>query len=365
MSVNSFLTCMKHDLEKYNPACLVLENGMKFPGFSPAWQQGTHFLGEVVFNTGMTGYPESLTDPSYAGQILTFTYPLIGNYGIPAENHWESSRIFAKGLIVNHASHHWSHHLGERSLQDWLKSQNVPLMTHVDTRELTKVLRNSGTMLGAMTTESHARIDFQKYPARTHWVHEVSVSAKKQYGKGTKKIIAVDCGMKENILRSLLKWPLNIERVPHHYDYTRDEYDGIFISNGPGDPTDCTETISILQKALQREKPIFGICLGAQLMALAAGAKTYKLPFGHRGQNQPCIHLESKHCYITSQNHGYAIDETSISGDWRVTFKNLNDHSVEGIEHKTKPFFAVQFHPEASPGPTDTTWLFEKFYKNL
>lgn len=344
-------------------ASLILENGAAFEGYVPSWQEDIYY-GEAVFTTGMTGYPESLTDPSYAGQILTFTYPLIGNYGVPQSDRWESEKIHAAGVVVSDTCLHWSHHEGIMGLEEWLKSQNIPLILGVDTRALTKYLRASGTMNAGIAKKT---INSLRFPKSTplHWVEKVSPSQIRTYGAGKKKIIAVDCGMKENIIRSFNKFDLTIKRVPHNYDYSHEDFDGIFLSNGPGDPTMCIETISTLQKAFLREKPIFGICLGTQLMALAAGASTYKLPFGHRGQNQPCQELETRHCFITSQNHGYAIREETLGKEWQVTFKNLNDGSVEGIAHKTKPFFSVQFHPEATPGPTDTVWLFDKFVKML
>jgi carbamoyl-phosphate synthase small subunit len=355
------------NLHRTKGSWLVLENGAIFTGVSPFEQYGT-FTGEVVFTTGMTGYPESLTDPSYAGQILTFTYPLIGNYGVPQRDKWESAKIHAKGVIINEACYHWNHHSSTQSLLEWLQTQNIPILMGVDTRALTKLLRESGTLQGIITNEKTKKYDF-KNTLQEHWVATVSTSKTINYNEDLnsdqKKIIVVDCGIKENILRSFNHLPLTLQRVPYNYDFTQESYDGIFVSNGPGDPMKCIETIAILKKALSQNKPIFGICLGAQLMALAAGAKTYKLPFGHRGQNQPCLDLTTKRCYITSQNHGYAIDEHSLTKDWKVSFKNLNDRSVEGIAHNTKPFFAVQFHPEANPGPTDTTWLFEQFYQMI
>lgn len=345
----------------FEQACLILENGSAFQGTAPSWQQGA-FFGEVVFTTGMTGYPESLTDPSYAGQILTFTYPLIGNWGIPDKSTWESSKIHAKGVVISQECRNWSHHSGLSSLAEWLKNQNVPLITEIDTREVTKTLRQKGTMAGAIVNAATHPKQFPQMD-NIHWVSQVSNGKNQIYNSGKKTIIAVDCGMKENIIRSLQSFDLTIKRVAHDYDFTNEPYDGVFLSNGPGDPTACVKTIDILKKALTKNKPIFGICLGAQLLALAAGGSTYKLPFGHRGQNQPCIDLKTKKCYITSQNHGYAVAEESLPSDWSVTFKNINDGSVEGIGHKTKPYFAVQFHPEASPGPTDTMWLFNKFYE--
>ncbi len=343
------------------PARLVLQDGETFDGLAPAWQDET-FFGEVVFNTGMTGYVESLTDPSYAGQILTFTYPLIGNYGVPPEIEWESGKIHAHGVIISQPSATFHHYAARNSFVDWLYEQRVPLLFDVDTRALTKLLRSYGVTLGAITAEKKNPTKFLD-PNATHLVKKVSIKQPKIYGKGKKRIIAVDCGMKENIIRCLMDFPWEIKRVPHDYDYTKEEWDGVFISNGPGDPAICKETIAILKKALTRKKPLFGICLGAQLVALSIGARTYKMRYGHRGHNQPCQHLADERCYLTSQNHGYAIDEKTLPKNWRVSFRNLNDGTVEGIEHHSLPFFAVQFHPEASPGPVDTRFLFEKFYR--
>ncbi len=346
-----------------NASRLVLESGEEFAGFSPSWQNDLYF-GEVVFSTGMTGYVESLTDPSYAGQILTFTYPLIGNYGVPSSEMWESEKAQACGVVVGTTSPWMSHWDAECPFLEWLKEQRVPLITGVDTRALTKVLRRQGVAAGAILCGKKKIKTFPDQSQR-HFVQEVSSLEKEVYGSGKKKVIAVDCGMKNNILRCLTKWPIRVVKVPHDYDYTEEEYDGLFLSNGPGDPLMCGKTVAILKKALEKKKPTFGICLGAQLMALAIGGKTYKLPFGHRGHNQPCRNLETDQCLLTSQNHGYAIDEKTLPKGWRVSFRNMNDGSVEGIRHKTLPYFAVQFHPESSPGPTDAEYLFETFYKML
>jgi carbamoyl-phosphate synthase small subunit len=334
---------------------LSLSDGQRFGGelIGPIQRPA---IGEVVFNTGMTGYVESLTDPSYAGQLLVFTYPLIGNYGVQAA-HSESPRIQVRGIIVSEASRNWSHSAAAGSLAAWLAAQSIPIISGVDTRDLTKHLRTRGTMLGAIDKKavdvSGHQSDFKPF----------SVNQPKIYNrKYKKKVILVDCGVKNNILRSLMELPIQIKLVPHNYDYTREDYAGVLISNGPGDPIDYPETISIAAKALKIGRPLFGICLGSQIMGLAAGAKTYKLLFGHRGHNQPCIGSDGR-CFITSQNHGYAIDEKSLPSAWKVSFRNLNDGSVEGIEHRSKPFFSVQFHPEACPGPTDTKWLFERFYQ--
>jgi carbamoyl-phosphate synthase small subunit len=341
---------------------LLLQNGLVFEGAAPEWQKGA-FHGEVVFTTGMCGYFESLTDPSFADQILVFTYPLIGNYGVADAAFWESKKIHAAGVVVNESCERWSHHAGLRSLKEWLEKEGVPLLTNVDTRALTKILRSEGTLLGAISDTSEMPVF--KDPNFEHLVAKVSISDKAIYGKGKKRVIAVDCGMKESMIRHLQKLPVEIVRVPYNYDYTEDDFDGVFLSNGPGDPIQCAETIAILKKAMEKKKPIFGVCLGSQMLALAAGAKTYKLPFGHRGQNQPCMDLETGKCYITSQNHGYAVDEKTLPDEWKVVFRNLNDGSVEGVAHTTLPFYAVQFHPEASPGPTDTRWFFDRFYACL
>lgn len=340
-------------------AHLVLKSGERFQGCIPGNQNDLSF-GEVVFNTGMVGYVETLTDPSYAGQILVFTYPLVGNYGVPKDTTWESKKIHAKGVVFSELSPHFSNHAAERSLKSWLEEQKIPYISGIDTRALTKCLRSKGVVPGAIVPTGKEPKEFEDFENH-HWVKEVSTKQPETLGKGEKLIIAVDCGMKENIVRNLISYPVKVKRVPYNYDYSNEAFDGVFISNGPGDPTRCDETIAILQKVLQKKKPVFGICLGTQLMALAVGAKTFKLPFGHRSQNQPCLDLATNRSYLTSQNHGYAIDEASLPKGWRVSFKNLNDQSVAGIEHESLPFYSVQFHPESAPGPEDTQWLFQKF----
>jgi carbamoyl-phosphate synthase small subunit len=342
---------------------LLLKTGESFTGFSPQAQMNNQ-SGEVIFNTGMVGYVESLTDPSYAGQILCFTYPLIGNYGVSARNTWESEKIQVKGVVISELAPFYSNYAAQRSLVDWLKEQAIPYITGVDTRALTHCLRVGGVTPGLITHAAGNPAEFIEFDS-IDWVKQVTVKEPAYYGEGKKKIILVDCGLKENILRCLLKFPIKIKRVPYDYDYSLEDYDGVLISNGPGDPVLCFKTVEILKKALARKKPCFGICLGTQLMALAVGAKTYKLVFGHRAQNQPCLYLPTQRCFLTSQNHGYAVDEKSLPKDWRVLFRNLNDKSVAGIEHTVDPFFSVQFHPEAAPGPLDTQWLFDHFYRML
>jgi carbamoyl-phosphate synthase small subunit len=340
-------------------AQLVLKSGEVFYGEVPVYQEHTSF-GEVVFNTGMVGYVEALTDPSYAGQILVFTYPLIGNYGV-CDAAFESKNIQVRGVVVSELSPFYSNFSAERSLIEWLNFEQIPYLTGLDTRALTKCLRTKGVVPGAIAPLETKPEHFENFE-QIHWVEEVSIKEPCYYGSGDKLIIAIDCGMKESIIHSLTQFPLRVKRVPYNYDFTHEKFDGVFISNGPGDPTQCTDTIAIIRKVLAKRIPTFGICLGTQLMALAVGAKTYKLPFGHRSQNQPCLHLASNRSYLTSQNHGYAVDQASLPPDWRVSFLNLNDHSVAGIEHHSLPFFSVQFHPEAAPGPEDTKWLFKQFY---
>ncbi|HMH30871.1 MAG TPA: glutamine-hydrolyzing carbamoyl-phosphate synthase small subunit, partial [Methylomirabilota bacterium] len=291
---------------------LYLQDGKTFSGLAPTWQDGK-YNGEVVFNTGMTGYIESLTDPSYTNQILVFTYPMIGNYGVQLEDA-ESSKIQVSGVIVSEAALQGSHAKSQSSLLEWLGSQNIPILAGVDTRALTKHLRSHGTMLGAISDKAVSAKNIKLGP------NPKTIAKPVTYNKGGgKKIILVDCGAKENILRSLLKLPVEVKRVPAGYDYTNESFDGVVLSNGPGDPTDYMPTVAITKKALAKSKPVFGICLGNQVMALAAGAKTYKLPFGHRGHNQPAMELASNRCFITSQNHGYAIDEKSLPKGWAVS----------------------------------------------
>ncbi|MBP9757522.1 MAG: glutamine-hydrolyzing carbamoyl-phosphate synthase small subunit [Candidatus Pacebacteria bacterium] len=339
---------------------LYLEDNSVFEGES--FGANVEMTGEVVFSTGMTGYVESLTDPSFAGQILVCTYPLIGNYGVPDSSAFESEKIQVAGLVVTEYSTEYSHADAVQSLASWLKKNNIPAITGVDTRAITKKLRERGVLLGALANEKPS--DFID-PNRSNLVAKVSPKQVRTYGDGPVRIIAIDCGMKENIVRSLTRQNVTLTRVPWDYDFTKDQYDALFISNGPGDPEQCTPTIAHIKQAMKDGKPILGICLGNQLLALAAGGRTYKLKYGHRGQNQSCIDTATGRCYITSQNHGFAVDADSLPSSWHVWFTNANDGSVEGIRHKDRPWRSVQFHPEAAPGPTDTAWIFDKFIDEL
>jgi carbamoyl-phosphate synthase small subunit len=365
-----------------DPTILYLADGSQ-PIMGHAFGANTTVSGEVVFNTGMVGYPEALTDPSYRGQILVLTYPLIGNYGVPDENikdahglpkYFESSQIHVAGLIVSSYSWQHSHWAAQKSLSKWLTDNNVPAMYGVDTRALTKRLREHGSILGRMIVnppriEESVSSEMFDDPNTRNLVAEVSTKKVVVYGTGNSpKVIAYDCGMKYNIIRYLVEiHKVELAVVPYDYDLEANpdnlEWEGLFLSNGPGNPTMCEQTIKSIQYALNLEvaKPIFGICLGNQLLALASGAKTYKLKYGNRGMNQPCIDLRTGRCYITPQNHGFAVDAASLCEFWKPLFLNANDLTNEGIVHTNKPFFSVQFHPEACGGPTDTAFLFDKF----
>ena len=361
-------------------AVLILEDGSRFEGTAFGSLRNTS--GEVVFNTAMTGYPESLTDPSYAGQILVSTFPLIGNYGVPPhqkeedglEEHFEGSHIYARALIVADYSSAYSHWDAQENLEEWLRREDIPAITGIDTRALTKALREKGVMRGRIVMEG------QEDPVATdtyedhNFVADVSCREVLHYLPAQaprKKVVLVDCGCKYNIIRCLLSRGLEVIRVPWNYDYSGMDYDGLFLSNGPGNPEQCKETVAILKKVMadglkaaaegRPVKPIMGICLGNQLLGIAAGARVYKLKYGHRGHNQPVRLNGSTQCFITSQNHGYAIANDSLPEGWKPLLVNMNDGSNEGMEHEKMPWFSVQFHPEANGGPLDTEVLFDRF----
>ncbi|MCB9059112.1 MAG: glutamine-hydrolyzing carbamoyl-phosphate synthase small subunit [Calditrichae bacterium] len=344
-------------------ALLILEDGSEYEGFVFGYPRSTS--GEVVFSTGMVGYTESLTDPSYYGQILISTYPIIGNYGVTdsklvkSYNPFESTKIQAKAFIIADYSPMFDHWNALQSLSDWMNKEKIPGIYGIDTRALTKHLREKGTMLGKIIVNDQ---DVDYYDPNTENLMDlVSIKEPQEYGQGSKTIGLLDCGCKTSILTNLSQRSVKVIRLPWNWDVSNEKFDGIVISSGPGDPQTCTDIISHVTKVLQKETPLMGICLGHQVIALASGAKTYKLKYGHRSQNQPVIQHDSKHCYVTSQNHGFAVNNDSLSDDWLPFFNNLNDKTNEGIIHKSGRAFSVQFHPEASPGPYDTTHLFDKF----
>ena len=355
-------------MQEFKPIKLVLEDGTVFEGKSFGYHQSV--AGEIVFNTAMTGYPESLTDPSYKGQILVATYPLIGNYGVPSDEKengipkfYESDQVHVSAFIVSEYSLEHSHWNADKSLGDWLKEQKVPGIFGIDTRALTKIIREKGVMLAKIVADD-VDVDFYD-PNKDNLVDMVSCKEKMVYGNGEHKVVLVDTGAKYNIMRCLLRRNTTLIRVPWDYDFSKEEYDGIMLSNGPGNPEMCDVTVNNISKALGDDKPIFGICLGNQLLGLAAGGGTHKLKYGHRSHNQPVRELGTHRCFITSQNHGYVLDTETLKQDWEPAFVNVNDETNEGIKHKSKPFFSTQFHPEASSGPTDTEFLFDVFIENI
>ncbi len=418
-------------------AILILDDGTVFRGKSFGYE--TDAVGEVVFNTAMTGYPESLTDPSYAGQILVTTYPLIGNYGVPETGgeplpkFMESERIHVKGLVVADYSEKYSHWNAKESLAEWLKREKIPAITGIDTRRLTQRLREQGVMGGRISIRpNRSAVHPQPLPkggelftacpqpvcsplpwggagggpvgggssstySSINWVEQVSCKEVITYKpdptavanssfstlhSSFPRVVLVDCGVKANIIRCLVNRGVEVIRVPWDFDFNQLDFDGLFLANGPGDPERCSKTVEHIRTFLNNEiersealpltgepgagpRPLMGICLGNQLLARAAGAKTYKLKYGHRSHNQPVQLVGTTRCFITSQNHGYAVDASTLPADWEPLFVNMNDGSNEGIRHKTMPWFSAQFHPEACSGPTDTEWMFDEFVESL
>lgn len=376
---------------------LVLDDGTCFRGYSFGYEQPV--AGEVVFNTAMTGYPESLTDPSYAGQLMVLTYPLIGNYGVPPRTFeanglstfMESERIHAEAIIVSDYSHEYSHWNAVCSLGDWLKEEHIPGIYGIDTRALTKKLREHGVMKGRIVIEGVKEEDNRLMTENYEDINYVDrVSCKQVFcyhpdgsvescpveevvtkrflipdSQLKRRVVLLDCGVKHNIIRCLLRRGLTVIRVPWNYNFNQLEYDGLFISNGPGDPDTCEAAVLNIREALTGDKPICGICMGNQLLAKAGGASIYKLKYGHRSHNQPVRMVGTDKCFITSQNHGYAVDNETLGADWEPLFVNMNDGTNEGIRHKTKPFFSSQFHPEACSGPLDTEFIFDRFAELL
>ncbi len=367
---------------------LILKDGSIWEGKSFGAEKSA--AGEVVFATGMVGYPESLTDPSFRGQILVYTYPLIGNYGVPEKKFWESGKLQVSGLIVGNYIDTPSHYSSKQTLQQWLKKEGVPALEIKDTRGLTLKLREHGVMLGKMTfpeMSSRApkgRGDLKKEiasssrlqsgllamtgfddPNLRNLVAEVSISKPKIYGNGRKAVAFIDCGAKQNIIRRLVSRGLKVIVVPWDFNplKLKNKLNGIVISNGPGDPMMAKATIENVKNIISKKIPTLGICLGNQLLALAAGGTTYKLKFGHRGQNQPAVISGTKKAYLTTQNHGFAVGK--IPKGFKEWFYNANDKTNEGIIHKSLPFMSVQFHPEATPGPTDTDWIFDYFLEKI
>ncbi|MBR1712180.1 MAG: carbamoyl-phosphate synthase (glutamine-hydrolyzing) large subunit [Alloprevotella sp.] len=352
-------------------ACtLLLSDGTKFHGTSFGYEAPV--AGEVVFNTAMTGYPESLTDPSYAGQIMTLTFPLVGNYGVPPftleENglatFMESERIHAAAIVVSDYSEMESHWNSRESLSEWLRREKVPGITGIDTRELTKVLREHGVMMGKILFDDMPDEVPEAQYEGINWVAKVSCKEVVTYNKGAgKRVVLVDCGVKHNIIRNLLRRGLEVVRVPWDYDFNDMEFDGLFLANGPGDPDTCQAAVDNIRRflAAPNVRPCMGICMGNQLLSKAAGATIYKLKYGHRSHNQPVRMVGTNRCFITSQNHGYAVDTATLPEDWEPLFVNMNDGSNEGVRHKTNPWFSAQFHPEAASGPLDTEFLFDMF----
>ena len=343
---------------------LVLKDGSKYEGESFGYEKAC--AGELVFSTGMVGYPEAFTDPSFEGQILVLTYPIIGNYGVPDKKYWESSRFHITGLIVNQYIDTPSHFESKITLSTWLKNEKIPALVVADTRLITQKLRDEGNQLAKIIFNTSASLSMEfEDPNIRNLAAEVSTRRVTKFGSGPKTVVLIDCGVKENIKRSLYHRNITLITVPWDFDIfsLKEKFDGVIISNGPGDPKMADVTIETVKKVLSKKIPVLGICLGNQILALAAGGDTYKLKFGHRSQNQPCIQVGTKKCFITTQNHGFAVGKIPLG--FQPWFINANDNTNEGIIHEKLPFMSVQFHPEATPGPVDTEWIFDKFLDSL
>ena len=344
---------------------LVLKDGSKFEG--QIFGSPKSASGELVFSTGMMGYPESLTDPSYKGQILVLTYPLVGNYGVPDKDFWESDQIMVSGLVVSDYIDTPSHYQSKKTLSEWFAEEDLPIIQVKDTRLLTQKIRDRGSILGKIQVLEN--VSFYD-PNKESLIDKVSIDTMNTKGSGKKRLLLFDCGAKRNIRKRLLARDTTVITVPWNLDPFLEKnlkFDGIVISNGPGDPKFAEETIKIIRKALGKKVPTLGVCLGHQLLTLAAGGDTKKMKYGHRSQNQPCTMFEkgkeTSRCYITTQNHGFCVER--IPKDFYPWFVNANDGTNEGIIHKKLPFLSVQFHPEAMPGPTDADWIFDFFLSKI
>lgn len=358
-------------------AKLKIQNGPVFNGLSFGAPKSVS--GEAVFTTSLVGYPESMTDPSYRGQIICFTQPLIGNYGVPSGTarddftllkYFESPHIQCVGIVVTDVALEYSHWTAVESLSNWCQREGVAGITGVDTRELVSYLREQGSSLARLSVGNDTSEEYYD-PGLVNMVSKVTTKEPFHIPVKNAKhhVLVVDCGAKENILRCLVSRGAEITVVPYNYPIQKvaDKFDGIFISNGPGDPIYCSETVENLKQVMKSspDLPLMGICMGHQLLSLAAGAKTLKLKYGNRAHNIPTLDLTTGKCHITSQNHGYAVDASTLPSDYREYFINLNDLSNEGMIHKEKPIFSVQFHPEAKGGPLDSSFLFDKYFQLL
>ncbi|MFB3152034.1 MAG: glutamine-hydrolyzing carbamoyl-phosphate synthase small subunit [Nitrosopumilaceae archaeon] len=362
---------------------LILDDGTVLDGIGFGYS--TVVFGEIVFNTGMVGYPETLTDPSYSGQILTLTYPLIGNYGVPdpaikdddgISSYFESDKIQVRGLVIHELSMIASHWNLSMTLDEWLYKEKISGISGIDTRELTKKLRTSGVMMAALavsdTEIDEAKVKKQLSLAQNYttekFMDAVSTKDEQVFGKDKKTVVVIDTGVKNAILRNIREIGYKVVKVPWNSSIEKIlsyKPKGVVVSNGPGDPQNCPDTINTAKSLIEKNIPTLGICLGAQILGLAGGADTYKLKYGHRGQNKPCVNLENDQVYVTSQNHGYCISpDTLKNSEFNLWFSNTDDKTVEGIKHKKQKCIAVQFHPEASPGPYDCKFVFEEL-KNL